>query len=84
MKNLIERDTVRIKLMKGNERTNTRVCMLVADVFVPNPDDFKFIKFKDGNSINVNSDNLYWANNTSKKEDDPDEIWESVLGFPQI
>ena len=69
--------------MKGNERTNARVCMLVAEVFIPNPNNFKFVKFKDGNSINVNSDNLYWANNTSKNEDDPDEIWESVLGFPK-
>lgn len=58
-----------------------RVYMLVAITFIDNPNNFIYIKFKDGNSLNIHKDNLEWSNNKSKDEDDPNEIWEPMRGF---
>lgn len=38
---------------------------LVAEVFVENPEEFKYVRFRDGDKTNVSADNLYWTN--SKK-----------------
>lgn len=36
------------------------VRMLVADAFIPNPENAKRVKHKDGDKLNVCVDNLYW------------------------
>lgn len=83
METFIQRGTVVIHFTMGNKSSNLRVCMLVATVFIPNPNNFKYIKFKDGNSLNINKNNLEWADNTSKVEDPDDEIWEPLIEFPK-
>lgn len=82
MKPKIEKDSLRIGFRINNKPySNHRVCLLVATVFIPNPNKFKYVKFKDGDSMNVHKNNLMWSNNTSKVEDNTDEIWEQLTGF---
>ena len=45
---------------KPGERRSILVARLVADYFVPNPCIGRFIGYKDGNSLNVNAENLFW------------------------
>ena len=41
---------------------------LIADMFVPNPDSKKYVRFVDGNQYNVSADNLYWSNSLKYQE----------------
>jgi hypothetical protein len=76
-------NSVNVELIKDNKRFTIRARMLVATVFVPNPNNFKYVKLKDKNFMNIHKNNLEWANNTSQDEDSPDEIWEPLIGFPK-
>ena len=40
---------------------------LVAQAFVDNPDNYHYVKFKDGDLNNLNADNLYWAKQINPK-----------------
>jgi hypothetical protein len=42
------------------------VARIVAEVFVPNPEGYKFVKYKDDNKLNVHADNLYWSRTRQK------------------
>ena len=83
MKTFVKSNAVTIGFKINNKPYNFRVCILVAMMYIPNPDNLKYIKFKDGNFMNVNKDNLIWANNKAKTEDSPDEIWETLIEFPK-
>lgn len=37
------------------------IAEMVAVMFIPNPDNFEFVKHKDGNTNNNNYENLYWS-----------------------
>lgn len=37
---------------------------LVAEHFLDNPDNLKYIKYKDGDADNIKADNLYWSKST--------------------
>jgi hypothetical protein len=39
---------------------------LVAEAFVPNPEDKRFVKHKDDDQMNVSADNLYWSHAKQK------------------
>jgi len=41
---------------------------LIADMFVPNPESKKYIRFADGNKYNVSADNIYWSNSIKYQE----------------
>jgi hypothetical protein len=43
------------------ELVNNEVHMLVAQAYVPNPNNYKFVKFKDRNHDNCKATNLYWS-----------------------
>ena len=45
-----------------NKTQTVRVHNLVADAFLPNPHNLKFVMFRDGNKLNPTSDNLYRSN----------------------
>lgn len=41
--------------------TKKRVAFLVAEAYVPNPNNLNYVAFKDGNSKNLNASNLFWT-----------------------
>lgn len=41
---------------------------LLGETFLANPNNYKYVKFKDGNSKNYNLNNLEWVNQTFKKK----------------
>lgn len=45
---------------KGLPGRHVRLATLVAKHFVPNPSEFNFIGYKDGNRLNCSADNLEW------------------------
>lgn len=50
-----------VVLCKGNNQKNFRVHRLVADAFIPNPNNHKIVNHKDGNKQNNICDNLEWC-----------------------
>lgn len=54
----------RLKVILHNEQGEEvvkDVAELVAMAFIPNPDNYEFVNFKDGDKKNVHQDNLYWS-----------------------
>ncbi len=47
---------------------NIRIGKAVAQHFVPNPNNYKFIRYKDGNKLNCRADNIEWCELTSKMQ----------------
>ena len=56
---------LKLNLYRNGKQTTKRVHRLVAEVFVPNPDNKSDVNHKDGNKLNCSSDNLEW---TTKSE----------------
>jgi len=86
MKTYVKNNTIKISLSnndKDSKRSKFRVCILVASTFIDNPNKFKCIKFKDGNSLNVNKNNLEWVDNIFGNSFPKDEIWKPLIGFPK-
>lgn len=50
-----------VTLENKDGRENCLVAELVAKAFIPNPNNYKFVKHKDGNLENCAADNLYWS-----------------------
>ena len=50
-----------INLSKQNNRTNKKVCRLVAQAFIPNFQNKPQVNHKDGNKSNDNVENLEWV-----------------------
>lgn len=61
--------TVRLRHVNGTS-TTVLAHRLVAQAFVPNPNGYKYVRFKDGNSKNRRAENLEWfkAINPMSKE----------------
>lgn len=54
-----------VDLYKNNIRHTLLVHRLVAQVFIPNPDNLEIINHIDGNKLNNNSSNLEWCDYTT-------------------
>jgi hypothetical protein len=52
----------RVTLSQDNKLKRFRVHRLVAEAFIPNPDDLPFVNHKDGNKRNNCVSNLEWVN----------------------
>lgn len=50
-----------IKLYKNGEKKDFKVHRLVAQAFIPNPNDYPIINHIDGNPLNNKVDNLEWC-----------------------
>lgn len=61
---------------------------LVADAFIPNPDNCRYIKHLDGNKRNNKVENLKWTSMSAqvkvkKVDHKSDEIWKKVKDYPE-
>lgn len=52
---------VRIKLYKNNVKKTFLLHRVIADSFIPNPDNKKEVNHKDGDKLNNSVDNLEWV-----------------------
>lgn len=67
-----------VDLYKDGKRTTKRVHILVAEAFVPNPDNKPEVNHKDGNKRNNNADNLEWVSHKENCE----HAWKTGLAKP--
>ena len=52
---------LRVRLSEDGKRTDFRVHRLVAEAFIPNPDNKTDVGFKELDKSNVSVENLYWT-----------------------
>ena len=50
-----------------NKSTTEKIALLVAKYFVPNPHNYSYIDFLDGNPANCRADNIVWVELTQKQ-----------------
>ena len=50
-----------LKLLKNGVETTHQVHRLVAETFIPNPNNYPCVNHKDGNKLNNNANNLEWC-----------------------
>ncbi len=74
--------------MKNNDgiKKEYRLHRLMADLFIPNPNNYEFVKHKDGNKLNNNINNLEWVEMlicTDNQQIDKieGEIWKDIKDF---
>lgn len=67
-----------VDLYENGKRTTERVHILVAEAFVPNPDNKPMINHKDGNKHNNNAENLEWVTHKENCE----HAWKTGLAKP--
>ena len=60
----IRRGYYSVDLMKNGKRYKFRVHRLVAEAFVPNPDNLPMVNHKDEDRLNNIASNLEWCDNT--------------------
>jgi len=83
MKTYVKNNSVKVKFYINGKRRSAKAAILVATVFIENPNNLKYVKYKDKNYQNINKDNLGWSDNNCNEEDDPNEIWVPLIGFPK-
>lgn len=54
------------KIKVDSKRHLVRLHYILAENFIPNPNNYKYVLFKDGDSSNISLDNLYWHPNNGK------------------
>lgn len=57
---------LKVRLIKGSKDLTKRVHTLVAEAFIPNPNDYNTVNHKDGNKTNNRVDNLEWADRSQQ------------------
>lgn len=50
-----------VKLTKDNKTKDFKVHRLVAEAFIPNPNNYRVVNHIDGNPLNNNAENLEWC-----------------------
>lgn len=67
-----------LKLKDGKQK-EYKVCEIVANYFINNPEQYKFIWHLDGEITNNKASNLKWM--PHPKEIDPNQIWNPIPGY---
>lgn len=62
------RGSLYVTLSREGIRENFMLARLVAEYYKPNPREYPFVRFLDGNCRNCRVDNLKWAWYTNKQE----------------
>ena len=60
---------LQLELYKNTKRKNVKIHRLVAQTFIPNPQNYRYVKHIDGNKSNNHVSNLKWVNHKSIKSD---------------
>lgn len=77
----------RVKMKNNNGiKKEYRLHRLIAELFIPNPNNYEFIKHKDGNKLNNNINNLEWVKmlictDNQKIDKIEGEIWKDIKNF---
>lgn len=50
-----------VSLYKDQHGKSVYVHRLIAETYIPNPDNLQYVRHKDGNKLNNCVDNLYWS-----------------------
>lgn len=50
-----------VSFRTGKQYKSFRLNRLVATLFIPNPNGYRYVRYKDGNKENLSIDNLYWS-----------------------
>lgn len=66
LKPRIKKGYYMIRLNFDNKRKTINLSRLLAQTFIENTDNYKYVCFKDGDKLNYNLDNLEWTNTTNK------------------
>ena len=83
----IENGYLRVQLSKNNISKIFLVHRLVAETFIPNPNNYKEINHKDENTINNNVDNLEWCTHSyninygTRTQKTIDKMCKSILQY---
>lgn len=79
MKSQIDCKTVCVQLSSDSGQKRHRIDELVATLFIPNPNNYKFIIYKDNNFMNTHMNNLEWTDNPYNST----ELWEPLKNHPK-
>lgn len=61
---------LKVYLSKAGQKNRLMsVHRIVAETYVPNPNNYQFVKFIDNNFENVSASNLYWDNSRTLRKD---------------
>lgn len=69
----------------NNKSTGYFIHILVAKIFVPNPNNYKYVMHIDDNNLNNKKSNLKWTNRRQNRNNKPieneNELWKQVTGL---
>lgn len=82
----IDDNRKKITLAKDGKSQKFSILKLMAEVFLPKPDDNYILKFKDNNPLNCNLDNLIWMHKIDRHtkfviDNLEGEVWKDVPGY---
>lgn len=70
-----------VSLKDGTTQVSKNVHRLVAETFLPNPNNYKLVRFKDGNRDNLHADNLEWCAKLPQSPTREFSAMRSVIAF---
>lgn len=81
-----KKSTPSVNLSRDKKDRKCHLPMLIANHFVPNPDNRTFLRFKDGNNQNCSASNLEWGvvKDRRKQYDTTSlegEVWKDIPGY---